>query len=413
MQNDNISRFSYKEVPKSNIEDYSSSIFHGLRSKIIFFSLVLLILMSIAAWYTVTDGQQRVIRHQALELAETVSHLATTARSVYAKTAVVKLKQDGFGADIHSTDKKGYVPLPAQFLKQLGKAIDNQKSSLYQYKPLSRWNLEKKQGLKDDFQKWAWEKLAAQDKSNPSQAINWQPAWRVEDLNGHQTLRFMRADPASADSCVSCHNRMERTTEIVQRRKQQGMDNNKVWKKHQLLGAIEVNISLEKVAALAKDQRIITFYTIVGVVIVCLFFMILFLYFDIKRAKKITVKLKWQAEHDALTGLFNRNAFDQRLNELVEDANKWNNQHVMLFIDLDQFKIINDTCGHQAGDKLLQELTLKLKEIIRQSDILARLGGDEFGVLLSNCDVEEGSRIAHLILNTIRNYYFEWQTKKH
>ena len=413
MPTDDISRLSFTEIPKHKKQDYSSSVFHGLRIKIIFFSLILLIILSSVAWYTVTNGQQRVIRHQALELAGIVSRLATTARSVYAKSAVVKLKKDGYGADVHSIDKKGYIPLPAQFLKKLGQAIGEQESSLYHYKPLSRWNLEKNQGLNDEFQQWAWKQLAAQDKPNPTKAIDWQPAWRVETIDGKQTLRFMRADPASADSCVSCHNRMEKTTNILQRRQQQGITEKKVWIKHQLLGAIEVNISLDKVAALAKDQSIITFYTIVGVVVVCLFFMVMFLYFDIKRAKKITAKLKWQAEHDALTGLFNRNSFDYRLNELVEDAKKWNTQHVMLFIDLDQFKIINDTCGHQAGDHLLQLLAPKLKDIIRQSDVLARLGGDEFGVLLANCDIDEGSRIAHQILNAIRNYHFEWQTKKH
>jgi len=413
MQADPLKKFSINTQANEAESDDSSALFKHLRIKIVVLSFALLALLSTAAWYVVTKGQKRVIEHQALELAGVVSRMATTARSVYAKLAVVKLKHDGFGANIHSLDKKGFVPLPAQFLKQLGKKISQHESSLYRYNPLSRWNLEKTQGLQDDFQKWAWQQLEAQDKTNPKIPINWKPVWRIETINGRPTLRYMRADPASASSCVNCHNQMEQQADIIQQRNDQGIPAGKQWKLNQLLGAIEVKISLEKVEALAKNQRNITLYTIVGVVVLGLIFIILFLYLDIKRARDITAKLKWQAEHDDLTGLFNRNSFDHRLIELVADAKKWNNHHVMLFIDLDQFKIINDTCGHPAGDSLLQILAPKLKDIIRQSDILARLGGDEFGVLLSNCDTEEGNRIANLILKTIRNYQFEWQTQKH
>jgi len=413
MQADPLKKFSPDPSPKMQNSDYSEMLFHGLRFKIIILSFALLALLSVAAWYVVTKGQQRVINHQAVELAGVVSRMATAARSVYAHTAVVKLKGDGFGADIHSENIKGFVPLPAQFLKQLGEEISQHESSQYRYKPLSRWNLEQTQGLQDDFQKWAWQQLEAQDKINPTKPINWQPVWRIELLNGQPILRYMQADPASASSCVNCHNKMEQQQSIIDRRKEQGTASGKKWKLNQLLGAIEVKVSLEKVEALAKTQRNTTLYTIIGVVVLGLVFIMLFLYLDIRRAKTITQSLKWQAEHDALTGLFNRVSFDHRLSELVIDAKEWNNTHILLFIDLDQFKVINDTCGHQAGDNLLKILSPKLKGIIRQSDILARLGGDEFGVLLSNCDVEEGSRIANLILSTIRNYQFEWKTKKH
>ena len=393
--------------------DFSSLIFRGIRIKALLLSLALLALLSGVAWYVVTSSQQRVIQHQALELANVVSQIATTARSIYTQTAVAKLNKDGFGADIHSADKKGFIPLPAQFLKQLGKKISAQDNSFYRYQPLSRWNMGKNQDPQDDFQKWAWKKLEQQDKPNPVEPIDWQPVWRIETLNGKSTLRYLRADPASSASCVTCHNQMEEQTKIIERRKTQGSTQAKIWKLNQLLGAIEVNISLDNVEMLAKNQRNITVYTIIAVGIAGLILILLFLYFDIKRARKVTAELKWQAEHDDLTGLFNRVSFDHRLKELVEDAHSWNNSHIMLFIDLDQFKIINDTCGHPAGDALLQQLAPKLKKTIRQSDILARLGGDEFGVLLSNCDVEEGNRIANLILQTIRNNQFEWQSKVH
>ena len=91
------------------------------------------------------------------------------------------------------------------------------------------------------------------------------------------------------------------------------------------------------------------------------------------------------AFHDALTGLVNRNEFDCRLRAALRSAREQDKHHVLLYIDLDQFKLVNDTCGHLAGDELLRRLALALKHEVRQADTLARLGGDEFGVLLEAC----------------------------
>ncbi len=122
-------------------------------------------------------------------------------------------------------------------------------------------------------------------------------------------------------------------------------------------------------------------------------------------------RLTFIARHDVLTGLPNRAAFDLRLDELLLDAHEENHTHVLLYMDLDQFKVVNDTCGHVAGDHLLRQITEILKNDIRQGDILARLGGDEFGVLLPYCGIKVALKIAHKMRQTVMDFRFTWQDK--
>lgn len=114
------------------------------------------------------------------------------------------------------------------------------------------------------------------------------------------------------------------------------------------------------------------------------------------------------AYHDSLTGLANRTSFDQRLNTAVESAHSENREHALLYIDLDQFKIVNDTCGHDAGDQLLVELAQALAKRLRSYDDIARLGGDEFGVLLEDCDIDEAYTVAEKIRTTAADFRFTW-----
>lgn len=121
--------------------------------------------------------------------------------------------------------------------------------------------------------------------------------------------------------------------------------------------------------------------------------------------------IRHMAYHDSLTELVNRGAFEHRLQEAVRSAHEGNRSHVLLYIDLDQFKIINDTCGHVAGDELLRRLAGVLREPIRDNDTLARLGGDEFGVLLEGCSIEVARRIAEKLLEAVTRFRFVWQDK--
>ncbi len=114
------------------------------------------------------------------------------------------------------------------------------------------------------------------------------------------------------------------------------------------------------------------------------------------------------AYHDSLTGLVNRAEFERRLDAAVKSAREAGKVHALLYLDLDQFKLVNDTCGHLAGDELLRRLAQRLQRGIRESDTLARLGGDEFGVLLKNCPLERAQRIAQDLLENIKGYQFIW-----
>ena len=132
---------------------------------------------------------------------------------------------------------------------------------------------------------------------------------------------------------------------------------------------------------------------------------------DVTYSRNLSRELSWQANHDSLTGLTNRRAFEQQLDEAVVVAGMRNQQHVLLFLDLDQFKIVNDTCGHQAGDELLKQISALLQNRLRRSDVLARLGGDEFGVLLLDCDSNKGKEIAEGLRSLVHEYRFGWENK--
>ena len=133
---------------------------------------------------------------------------------------------------------------------------------------------------------------------------------------------------------------------------------------------------------------------------------------QVRRARRqAEALLRYQANHDALTGLYNRREFEARLEQALGSALQEGRTHALGYIDLDQFKIVNDTCGHIAGDELLKQVGLLLKDCVREADILARLGGDEFGMLLENCDMTQASRIAGEMLDSFREFRFNWMDK--
>jgi len=117
-------------------------------------------------------------------------------------------------------------------------------------------------------------------------------------------------------------------------------------------------------------------------------------------------EMVYLASHDALTGLINRREFETRLKRALRNARSDGREHVLLYLDLDEFKVVNDSCGHQAGDEMLQQITALLRSRVRRSDTLARLGGDEFGVLLEDCPVDQARQIAEEIRRTTREFRF-------
>jgi len=127
-----------------------------------------------------------------------------------------------------------------------------------------------------------------------------------------------------------------------------------------------------------------------------------------EKIDQATARLVYQASHDTLTGLINRREFEQRLERTLLSALQQGREHALCYMDLDQFKVINDTCGHAAGDELLRQLALMLKGHLRERDTLARLGGDEFALLLENCSIPDALEVADMFRAEVQRFRFKW-----
>ncbi len=132
---------------------------------------------------------------------------------------------------------------------------------------------------------------------------------------------------------------------------------------------------------------------------------------DVSESRELNRRLSYHASHDILTGLVNRSEFENRLERALKSARARETSYALLYLDLDQFKIVNDSCGHSAGDALLGQLGALLKSKIRWRDTLARLGGDEFGVLLESCSLEEAMNSAEVLRLAIGEYKFLWEER--
>jgi len=162
-----------------------------------------------------------------------------------------------------------------------------------------------------------------------------------------------------------------------------------------LINRMGEEISIEHSAAPIRDGN----GQVIGVVLV---------FHDVTESRHLQRRLEHQALHDDLTGLWSRRAFDQRLTELTASALQGDGQHVLVYIDLDQFKVVNDTVGHLAGDELLKQVATLLHKQVRDADMLARLGGDEFGLLLIGCHLEQAQRVSEKLRDELAEFRFTW-----
>ncbi|MFZ6749694.1 EAL domain-containing protein [Undibacterium sp. Ren11W] len=523
--------------------------------------VVLIAVFSLACllgYLVVREAVNRTIEHQALTIAKIVASQATTARSVYALEIAGKLQNDGFGPSVDSASRPGHVPIPAQFLKLVGQASSANADKLYEYKPVSKWNLEPGQGLADDFLRWAWPQLETQDKPNPQAAIDWQAVSRFEIQDGRRVLRYLSADPASQMSCASCHNVYEKTSEILKLRGAQGVQIGKQWQQHQLLGALSITIPLDKAELLAGSQinrtsififailigsfgaifwfnwrfvqqqkflqnaqiqlekseletltvntllhakqgveqafselstymQAIDQHAIVSVAdsrgritkvnakfvaisgfesaeligrdhhilnsglhpsgffaqmweviaqgeiwrgVICnrsktgelywvdsaivpmkdasgMVVSYISIRIDITERKKVEQEMLHMATHDGLTGLANRSLLRERIQQALDLARVKHNMTAVLFIDLDQFKAINDSMGHDVGDLLLIEVADRLRSCVRGDDVVARQGGDEFILFMPKIDEPKNAATLAKKLQTILSAPFK------
>jgi diguanylate cyclase (GGDEF)-like protein/PAS domain S-box-containing protein len=130
---------------------------------------------------------------------------------------------------------------------------------------------------------------------------------------------------------------------------------------------------------------------------------------DVSEKRSLAQQLHYQALHDPLTGLNNRRGFEARLTQLLTSARLHGREHALCYVDLDHFKLVNDTCGHAAGDELLRQLPNVLQPLVRRNDAIARLGGDEFAILLEDCPLDQAAKVAHSVRDAIRDFRFVWQ----
>jgi diguanylate cyclase (GGDEF)-like protein/PAS domain S-box-containing protein len=132
---------------------------------------------------------------------------------------------------------------------------------------------------------------------------------------------------------------------------------------------------------------------------------------DVSQVHSLQRRMTHLATHDPLTGLINRREFEVRLQEAITTASSSHRQFALCYLDLDEFKVVNDTCGHGAGDELLKQLTSVLDKVIPEGDTLARLGGDEFGILLADHDPDEATEHARAVIDAVRQYRFQWEDR--
>ena len=132
---------------------------------------------------------------------------------------------------------------------------------------------------------------------------------------------------------------------------------------------------------------------------------------DTSELRGITRQMTYQASHDALTGLVNRREFERRLQEAMDSSRTGDVTHALCYLDLDRFKLVNDTCGHTAGDNMLREVATLIKDAVRDSDTVGRIGGDEFALLLVGCPLEKARQIADDVVRSVADYRFVWKDK--
>ena len=132
---------------------------------------------------------------------------------------------------------------------------------------------------------------------------------------------------------------------------------------------------------------------------------------DTSELRGLTRQMSYQASHDSLTGLVNRREFERRLLDAIESARAGDVSHALAYLDLDRFKVVNDTCGHSAGDNMLREIASLIKDAVRDSDTVGRIGGDEFALLLAGCPLKKARQIADDVVRSVHDYRFVWKDK--
>ncbi|NQZ55949.1 MAG: DUF3365 domain-containing protein [Lentisphaeraceae bacterium] len=231
----------------------------GIRGKFTVVIILMGLIIGGITYYLLQKSHEKLIEMEAVRIADTVSTQVLADRAIYTKEVLGKLKKDGKGGSRDYHDKVGFIPLPAQFVRSVSKKVNESSGDLYTFSLKSKWNINEDQGLVGGSADWAWSVLESQDekfsKITTETSSDWTPAYRFEIVNNKKVLRYMRADLASANACVSCHNKYEKMPEIIAMRVKAGVKPQKQWTTNQLMGAIKVDIPVDKVEAVAKATQ--------------------------------------------------------------------------------------------------------------------------------------------------------------
>ncbi|KQP11993.1 hypothetical protein ASF43_23925 [Pseudorhodoferax sp. Leaf267] len=202
-------------------------------------------------YLVVRDAVNKTVEHQALSIAKVVASQAAELRSVYAQRIAGQLQPDGTLARDPAT---GQASLPPHFMTFSGPGAAAAEDQLFEFTPVSPWNLEPARGLNDDFLRWAWPQLERQNQAAPTGPITWTAVSRIEEQGGRRVLRYLAADPASQPACIACHNAYERTPAVMALRTASGLAPVQPFALHQLMGGLSVTIPLDESQAVAGRQ---------------------------------------------------------------------------------------------------------------------------------------------------------------
>src|SRR3954463_1481023 len=209
--------------------------------------------------------------------------------------------------------------------------------------------------------------------------------WSITEAKGERIESvFMVVDATTREEAFDSIEMVLRTGRAV------SMSSNVILKKR---GGNEILIN--KSAAPIHDRS----GQVTGIVLV---------FHDVSREGQYAARLSYQASHDALTGLINRHEFEHHLSQALKSATRFRRNHSLLYLDLDQFKVVNDTCGHAAGDDMMRRIGALIRARLGKEAIVARLGGDEFGVLLENSPLEHATQVAEDLRQSIHDFRFSW-----
>lgn len=365
--------------------------------------------MGVFTFLTVKNLHDKTIESNALLISNVIIGQSKVIRNVYLREIVGKLRNDGTGGHVQSGNKKGFVPISAQFQRMLS---DEAKFILkdIQYKPVSKWNIGPYNINNDAFYQWGWAQLELQNETIVDDPINWQPVYRIENTPDGKVFRYMDAVPATANGCVACHQKFENTSAIKKLREKNGVEYHN-FKLNHLIGAFSIDVPLSSIHELT-DIHLNKFIMLISVIMISSFIVVFwFSTHSLKQLENLSI-LSRQSNRDELTGLINRRGFNSSLEQHMQSLRESNTIFSLCVFDLDGFKIINDTYGHQAGDEMLREIARVLHKSFRDNDVLVRLGGDEFAIILSGCNLNKADELCKKLLSNIFEINLDWDGSK-